>query len=99
LTRLAGAPTLDRTERRVPARLATRGDPCPKPAAAEIVLDADGHLCEPPDLWTRNLPSHLRDQGPRLIWNEATGFDELWIEDRAATDRGLVGLGTPARPI
>jgi len=65
----------------------------PDQAQSEIVLDADGHLCEPPDLWTRNLPAHLRDRGPRLIWNESTGYDELWIEDRIATDRGLVGLG------
>ena len=26
-------------------------------------------------------------------WNEATGYDECWVEDRMATDRGLVGLG------
>src|SRR5436190_1739287 len=58
-----------------------------------LVIDADGHLCEPPDLWERNLPKGLRDRGIRLRWNEATGYDECWVEDRMATDRGLVGLG------
>jgi predicted TIM-barrel fold metal-dependent hydrolase len=58
-----------------------------------LVVDADGHLCEPPDLWARNLPKGLRDRGIRLRWNESTGYDECWVEDRMATDRGLVGLG------
>lgn len=63
------------------------------PSGGEIVVDADGHLCEPPDLWTRGLPPHLAERGLRLRWNESTGYDELWVEDRIATDRGLVGLG------
>ena len=59
----------------------------------ELVIDADGHVCEPADLWTANLPARLRDQGIRLRWNEASGYDECFVEDRIATDRGLVGLG------
>jgi uncharacterized protein len=59
----------------------------------ELIVDADGHVCEPADLWERGLPSKLRDQGIRLRWNEATGFDECLVEDSIATDRGLVGLG------
>jgi len=59
----------------------------------DVVVDADGHVCEPPDLWERGLPERLRDQGIRLRWNEATGYDECLVEDRVATDRGLVGLG------
>ncbi len=61
--------------------------------AREVVVDADGHVCEPADLWERKLPSHLRDRGIRLRWNEESGFDECLVEDRMATDRGLVGLG------
>ncbi len=64
----------------------------------ELVVDADGHVCEPADLWERNLPSHLADRGIRLRWNEATGFDECLVEDRMATDRGLVGLGNAGEP-
>src|SRR5262245_61472794 len=59
----------------------------------EVVVDADGHVCEPPDLWTRHLPAHLRARGIRLRWNADTGFDEAYVEDRLITDRGLVGLG------
>src|SRR5215470_10886519 len=59
----------------------------------ELVVDADGHVCEPPDLWTSRLPAHLRERGLRLRWNEETGYDEAWVEDWCITDRGLVGLG------
>ena len=59
----------------------------------EIVVDADGHVCEPPDLWTTRLPAHLRTRGIRLRWNGDSGFDEAYVEDRLITDRGLVGLG------
>jgi uncharacterized protein len=72
-------------------------DPAPD-ATTELVVDADGHVCEPADLWERNLPSHLADQGIRLRWNEATGFDECLVEDHMATDRGLVGLGNAGEP-
>src|SRR5262245_65982809 len=61
--------------------------------AHELVVDADGHVCEPADLWTRGLPASLRGQGIRLRWNDETGYDECRVEDRMATDRGLVGLG------
>ena len=59
----------------------------------DVIVDADGHLCEPADLWERNLPASMRDRGIRLRWNEATGFDECLVEDTMATERGLVGLG------
>ena len=58
-----------------------------------MVVDADGHVCEPPDLWTRGLPAAMRERGIRLHWNESTGYDEAWVEDWCITDRGLVGLG------
>jgi predicted TIM-barrel fold metal-dependent hydrolase len=59
----------------------------------DVVVDADGHLCEPADLWERNLPAGMRERGIRLRWNADTGYDECMVEDRMATDRGLVGLG------
>src|SRR4029079_15281118 len=60
---------------------------------APRVVDADGHLCEPPRLWEDNLPRRFQEHGIRLRWNEQTGYDECLVEDRMATDRGLVGLG------
>ncbi|HKA30831.1 MAG TPA: amidohydrolase family protein, partial [Candidatus Binatia bacterium] len=59
----------------------------------ELMVDADGHVCEPPDLWERNLPARFRDRALRLRWNAETGYDEAWVEDWLITDRGLVGLG------
>ena len=64
-----------------------------EPTEREYVVDADGHVCEPADLWERGLPAHLAGRGIRLRWNEETGFDECLLEDRMVTDRGLVGLG------
>ncbi|MGH7858310.1 MAG: hypothetical protein ACREQY_13385, partial [Candidatus Binatia bacterium] len=59
----------------------------------EIVVDADGHVCEPPELWTTRLPPRHRERALRLRWNDSTGYDEAWVEDWCITDRGLVGLG------
>ena len=28
-----------------------------------VVVDADGHVCEPADLWEKGLPGHLREHG------------------------------------
>ena len=58
-----------------------------------LVVDADGHVCEPADLWERGLPARFRERALRLRWNADTGFDEAWVEDWCITDRGLVGLG------
>jgi predicted TIM-barrel fold metal-dependent hydrolase len=62
-------------------------------ASGLCIVDADGHVCEPPDLWERGLPARFRDRALRLRWNPATGYDEAWVEDWCITDRGLVGLG------
>ena len=59
----------------------------------DVVVDGDGHVCEPADLWEKRLPPSLRDRAIRLRWNADTGYDVCWVEDRIATDRGLVGLG------
>ena len=58
-----------------------------------FVVDADGHVLEPADLWERNLPAHLRDRAIRMRWNPATGFDKRFVEDRLYAERGLAGLG------
>ena len=58
--------------------------------SGSIVVDADGHVCEPADLWERELPARLKDRALRLRWNDATGYDEAWLEDWCITDRGLV---------
>ena len=61
--------------------------------SAELIVDGDGHVCEPPDLWESRLPSHLRERGIRLRWNEETGFDEASCEDWFLNRQGMAGLG------
>ena len=59
---------------------------------APIVVDADGHVCEPPDLWEKNLPPPMREQGLRVRWNDDIETQQVLVEDDVGTDRGLVGL-------
>ncbi|HVM65326.1 MAG TPA: amidohydrolase family protein [Acidimicrobiales bacterium] len=60
---------------------------------APFVVDADGHVLEPADLWERNLPARLRAGAIRMRWNAETGFDERFVEDRLYAERGVAGLG------
>src|SRR5215472_15363931 len=60
--------------------------------ARPIVIDADGHVCEPVDLWERNLPPSMRDRGPRVRENDA-GVQQVLVEDHVAIPMGLAGLG------
>ena len=68
------------------------------PSRTTLVVDADGHVCEPPDLWEKGLATRDRDRALRLRWNVETGYDEAWVEDWCVTDRGLVGLGNAGTP-
>ena len=54
-------------------------------AVEELLIDADGHILEPPDLWEKNLESKYRDRAIRIptesgddesasIWNSTTSF-------------------------
>lgn len=58
-----------------------------------VVVDADGHVCEPVDLWERNLPASMRDVGPRVRFSDRAGTQQLLVEDRVGIPMGLAGLG------
>jgi len=58
-----------------------------------LVVDADGHVCEPIDLWESRLPARLRERGPRVRWNEAEQCQQVLVEGRVGIPRGLAGLG------
>jgi hypothetical protein len=57
-----------------------------------LVVDADGHVCEPPDLWERNLPASMRERGPRVRWSDPDACEQVPVEDSIAIPRGLPGL-------
>jgi predicted TIM-barrel fold metal-dependent hydrolase len=61
--------------------------------SAHVVIDADGHVCEPVDLWERNLPASMRARGLRVRFNEQIGTQQLLVEDTVGIPLGLAGLG------
>ncbi len=59
----------------------------------QVVIDADGHVCEPVDLWEKNLPASMRARAPRVRFDAGIGTQQLLIEDRVGIPLGLAGLG------
>ena len=39
-------------------------------AVEELLIDADGHILEPPDLWEKHIEPMYRDRVPRIITDE-----------------------------
>src|SRR5260370_42408941 len=58
------------------------------------VIDADGHILEPLDLWDKYTDPKFRDGAPHLVKGE-DGKDRLVIEERTVGDsrRGFGGIG------
>ena len=44
------------------------------------VIDADGHILEPLDLWQKYMDPKFRDRAPKVVKGE-NGKDQLVIED------------------
>ncbi len=55
------------------------------------VIDADGHILEPLDLWDRYIEPKFRDRAPRIVMGE-NGKERLVIEEHAVGD-GQRGIG------
>ena len=49
------------------------------------VIDADGHILEPLDLWNKYMDPKYRDRAPHLVKDE-DGKARLVIEERAVGD-------------
>lgn len=60
-------------------------------------IDADGHVIEPADLWERELPASLREDGFRIRWNAVTMQEEVHVEGRVLLPFGIVGVGMAGR--
>src|SRR5246127_5966145 len=58
------------------------------------VIDADGHILEPFELWQKYTDPKYRDRAPRLV-EDGDGKRRLIIEERAAGDpqRGFGSIG------
>jgi predicted TIM-barrel fold metal-dependent hydrolase len=50
------------------------------------LISSDSHINEPPDLWTRNAPSHLRDLVPHVVEVQQ---GDAWVVGPGATPRAV----------
>src|SRR5205807_6009373 len=70
------------------SRLPPEGMPMTR---AYNVVDADGHILEPLDLWDRYIDPKFRDRAPRIVKGD-NGKERLVIEEHAVGD-GQRGIG------
>src|SRR5215469_3597004 len=65
----------------------------PMPRAYNVV-DADGHILEPLDLWDRYMDPNFRDRAPRVVKGES-GKERLVIEEHTvgSAQRGIGSIG------
>jgi len=67
----------------------------------ELVIDCDGHILEPPDLWEKYIDPKYRDRAMRILVGD-DGFEYLEIDRKRAqmTRPGLLGsLGGMGRKV
>jgi predicted TIM-barrel fold metal-dependent hydrolase len=64
------------------------------------VVDADGHVLEPPDLWARYMDSSWRGRAPRVIEDEC-GLQRVIVEGKVFPRHhyGLNGAGSAGQPV
>src|SRR3954465_1475901 len=55
------------------------------------VVDADGHILEPLDLWDRYMDPAFRDRAPRSVKDNETGKERLIIEEHKSDARLSIG--------
>ena len=47
------------------------------------VIDVDTHITEPPDLFASRLPAKWQDLAPRVVMDEASGYEIWQVGDRS----------------
>ena len=58
------------------------------------VIDADGHILEPLDLWDKYMDPKYRDRAPRLVTDNESGKEKLLVEgQQLGSDQGMGGIG------
>ncbi len=62
------------------------------------IIDADGHILEPLDLWDRYMDPAYRERAPRMILDD-NGKERLLLEGQIlGNPKGLGRLGGRGRP-
>jgi hypothetical protein len=57
------------------------------------VIDADGHILEPLDLWDKYIDPAFRDHAPRVVKGQ-NGKERLVIKEHAVGDSGSASAGS-----
>src|SRR4051794_34388202 len=58
------------------------------------VIDADGHILEPLNLWDKYLDPKFRNRAPRLVTDPETGKEKLDVEGQLlGSQQGMGGIG------
>ena len=61
------------------------------------LISADGHVVEPPDMWTKYLPKKFHDRAPKLVKDEKGGDAWELVPGTAPMPLGLVTNAGPLR--
>jgi predicted TIM-barrel fold metal-dependent hydrolase len=74
--------------------LAPTTDAFAETLASIVIVDADSHVTEPPDLWTSRLPARLADDAPHLVTDEVSGRRKWKVgQHLVATDTQFTHAG------
>ena len=65
--------------------------------ALDLVIDADTHLTEPPDVWTSRVPARYVEHVPRMVRNDA-GRDVWVVDDQHLSTVGNTAVAGWPRP-
>src|SRR4249919_3403432 len=58
------------------------------------VIDADGHILEPVDIWENYIDPKFRDQAPRIVIENETGKEKLDVQGQLlGSQQGMGGIG------
>jgi hypothetical protein len=68
------------------------------PVTNDRIIDCDGHLVEPPDLWERYIEGGLRTKAPRLV-TANNGDIRIALEGRLYPQPEGYGQGFPGLPL
>ena len=65
--------------------------------APELIIDADSHITEPPDVWTSRVPARYRDDVPHVV---RQGTADTWVlQDQRLSPVGVTApAGWPTFP-